>query len=59
MRSGRQRPPDDHHSFAEHDRIAATIAQRDLPGAAEAMHHHLRAVQKQLIDSKGPAIPPE
>lgn len=59
LRSGRQRPPDDHHSFAEHDRIAATIAQRDLPGAAEAMHHHLRAVQKQLIDPKGPAIPPE
>ncbi|WP_373946971.1 FadR/GntR family transcriptional regulator [Paracoccus marcusii] len=59
LRAGRQRPPDDHHSFAEHDRIAAAIAQRDLSGAAEAMHHHLRAVQKQLIDPKGPAVPPE
>lgn len=50
LRRGDQRPPPDHHSFREHDAIVAAIAQRDLDGAGRAMHLHLHAVQRALID---------
>ena len=43
------RPPDDHHSFAEHDRIVDAIADRDLGGAAAAMRAHLAEVGRHLI----------
>jgi DNA-binding FadR family transcriptional regulator len=43
------RPPEDHHSFAEHDRIVDAIADRDLGGAAAAMRAHLAEVGRRLI----------
>ena len=43
------RPPDDHHSFAEHERIVDAIANRDLDGAARAMRTHLQSVGRRLI----------
>jgi len=49
-RPGAARPPRDHHSFAEHDRVVAAIAERDLDGAEAAMRGHLRAVQRHLLE---------
>jgi DNA-binding FadR family transcriptional regulator len=43
------RPPADHHSFAEHDRLVAAIAERDLDGAERAMRAHLHAVRQDLL----------
>ena len=43
------RPPADHHSFAEHDRIVDAIGNRDLGGAAAAMRSHLQSVERRLI----------
>lgn len=43
------RPPADHHSFAEHDRIVDAIENRDLGGAATAMRSHLQSVERKLI----------
>lgn len=40
---GVQKPPQDYHSFAEHDAIVTAIANRDGPGAKAAMRAHLRA----------------
>lgn len=42
------RPPPDHHSFAEHDRIYAAISGRDALAAQEAMAEHLATVQARL-----------
>ena len=42
------RPPRDHHSFAEHDRLVAAISQRDAAVAARAMRLHLESVAKLL-----------
>lgn len=50
LRSNTDRPPVDHHSFAEHDRIIAAIEQRDLDGASQAMYRHLRAVERHLME---------
>jgi GntR family uxuAB operon transcriptional repressor len=52
LRANGDRPPPDHHSFAEHGRIIAAIERRDLNGAAGAMYEHLRAVERHLL---GPA----
>jgi DNA-binding FadR family transcriptional regulator len=49
-RAGADRPPADHHSFAEHDRLVAAIAARDLNAAESAMRQHLRAVRHDLLD---------
>lgn len=50
LRSNADRPPADHHSFAEHDRIITAIEQRDLEGAGQAMYQHLRAVERHLLE---------
>lgn len=50
LRNNTAKPPRDHHSFAEHDRIIAAIEQRDLDGAAQAMYQHLRAVEHHLME---------
>lgn len=50
LRHNTDRPPPNHHSFAEHDRIIEAIERRDLEGASRAMYVHLRAVERNLID---------
>jgi DNA-binding FadR family transcriptional regulator len=49
LRSDGARPPADHHSFADHERIVEAIADRDLGGAAAAMRLHLQQVGRRLI----------
>jgi DNA-binding GntR family transcriptional regulator len=49
LRSETARPPRDHHSFAEHDRILAAIAERDQDGASRAMFEHLLHVERNLL----------
>ncbi len=50
LRAEHDRPPRDHHSFAEHETIIAAIQRRDLDGASRAMYQHLRSVERNLID---------
>ncbi|ESR23133.1 FadR/GntR family transcriptional regulator [Lutibaculum baratangense] len=52
LRANPTRPPENHHSFAEHDRIVAAIAERDLDGAAQAMLAHLRTVERNLLETR-------
>jgi DNA-binding FadR family transcriptional regulator len=49
LRAEGARPPADHHSFADHDRIVEAISDRDLGGAAAAMRLHLQEVERRLI----------
>ncbi|CCV09197.1 putative transcriptional regulator, GntR family protein [Mesorhizobium metallidurans STM 2683] len=49
LRAEGARPPADHHSFADHERIVEAIADRDLGGAAAAMRLHLQQVERRLI----------
>jgi DNA-binding FadR family transcriptional regulator len=50
LRDTPDRPPENHHSFAEHDRIVTAIAERDLDGAGQAMYQHVRAVERHLVE---------
>jgi DNA-binding FadR family transcriptional regulator len=43
------KPPADHSSFVEHERIAETICARDPHAAYEAMSNHLHSVSKRLF----------
>jgi DNA-binding FadR family transcriptional regulator len=43
------RPPEDHGSFAEHDRIIDALAARDVDEAQAAMRAHLRTVAERLF----------
>lgn len=45
-----ERPPVDHHSFAEHDRIVEAIAARDLAAAEAAMRAHIETVARKLLE---------
>ncbi len=45
-----ERPPREHSSFAEHDRIAAAIEARDPAAAQEAMRRHIRSVSARLFE---------
>jgi DNA-binding FadR family transcriptional regulator len=49
LRPDRERPPADHHSFADHDAIVAAIEQRDVEGATRAMRSHLSGVHRRLM----------
>lgn len=49
LRTQSERPPADHHSFAEHDRLVRAIEERDLANAAVAMERHLLTVQRRLL----------
>src|ERR687897_128343 len=49
LRSEGARPPADHHSFADHERIVEAIAHRDLGGAAAGVGLHLQPVGRGLI----------
>lgn len=54
LRDDDPKPPADHHSFAEHEAIIATIEERDLASAASRMRTHLRQVQVLLLDRPQP-----
>jgi DNA-binding FadR family transcriptional regulator len=43
------RPPADHHSFADHERIVDAIAHREAAAAADGMRRHLQNVEDRLI----------
>lgn len=49
LRDQNERPPRDHHSFAEHDRILGALAERDREAAHRAMLEHLMTVQANLL----------
>lgn len=49
LRAEGARPPADHHSFGDHEKIVGAIAERDLAGAAGAMRHHLQQVEQRLM----------
>ncbi|MCS6878809.1 MAG: FadR family transcriptional regulator [Geminicoccaceae bacterium] len=53
LRRGPQRPPPDHHSFAEHEAVVAAIAERDPQAAATAMRRHLASVRARLFAALG------
>jgi len=42
-------PPEDHHSFAQHDRIVDAISNRDAVEARAEMREHLDAVARKLL----------
>lgn len=44
-----ERPPEDHTSFAEHDRICAAIEARDPKAAHDAMWQHISSVSARLF----------
>ena len=52
LRNESARPPEDHHSFAEHDALVRAIAERDMDGASQAMLRHLAHVQDNLLASR-------
>ncbi|MDP0926670.1 FCD domain-containing protein [Paracoccus onubensis] len=54
LRAGNQKPPPNHHSFEEHDRLIGAIERRDLDAAGKAMFHHLQVVQQKMVT---PAMP--
>ncbi|EAU41702.1 regulatory protein, GntR:Bacterial regulatory protein, GntR [Fulvimarina pelagi HTCC2506] len=58
LRSSTDRPTENHHSFSEHDRIIEAIETRDVEGAGREMYHHLRAVERSLLDRDFGAPPP-
>lgn len=41
--TSRKSPPDDYHSFSEHDQIVAALEQRDGVAARQAMRQHLKS----------------
>jgi DNA-binding FadR family transcriptional regulator len=51
LRADTDRPPADHHSFSDHERLVQSIADRDLEGAAAHMRSHLVQVGRLLIPS--------
>lgn len=52
LRPGIERPPADHHSFADHDAIVAAIEDRDADAATRAMRRHLDIVHRRLIAAR-------
>lgn len=49
LRDTSNHPPSNHHSFAQHDAIVASISERDREAAYQAMHDHLSMVRKNLL----------
>ncbi|MFT4783531.1 MAG: DNA-binding FadR family transcriptional regulator [Paracoccaceae bacterium] len=45
-------PPENHHSFFEHDAIFDAIVRRDAARSHEAMHRHLSSVETALMARK-------
>jgi DNA-binding FadR family transcriptional regulator len=52
LRATPVRPPPDHHSFADHDRIVEAIRERDQAEAGRAMRRHLASVQHHLLGGR-------
>jgi len=50
VRQDRPRPPDDHHSFGDHEGLVQAIEDRELAAAANRMRQHLINVQSKLIE---------
>jgi len=46
------RPPEDHHSFKEHEALVRAIEERDMDGAAQSMLRHLSHVQANLLSDR-------
>lgn len=46
---GSERPPENHSSFTEHERILAAIEARDPSGAEAAMRQHIASVSARLF----------
>lgn len=57
LRPERAGPPSSHHSFREHERLVAAIAERDMEGAAEAMRDHLNSVAYHLLNGRVGRVP--
>jgi len=51
LRQRSDRPPDDHHSFAEHEAILDAVEERDTAGARDLMRRHLESVGASLFPS--------
>lgn len=49
LRQRKEQPPEDHHSFEEHEAIVAAIDQRDTEQALSTMKTHLRSVSGVLF----------
>jgi DNA-binding FadR family transcriptional regulator len=49
LRDDAPRPPQNHHSFAEHDAIVTAIENRDRAAAASRMRLHLQSVEALLL----------
>jgi DNA-binding FadR family transcriptional regulator len=47
-------PPEDYHSFAEHDDVIDNIAARNRSGAAAAMQRHLESTARILMETDRP-----
>ena len=50
LRHDVQKPPTDHHSFADHEAVIAAIEERDMNAAAAHKRRHLQHVQAKLLD---------
>ena len=51
LRQRYDRPPEDHHSFIEHELILAAIEERDAEAAQMGMKAHLSSVRDSLFHS--------
>lgn len=49
LRRRHQEPPEDHHSFVEHEAILSAIEQRDADAAQYEMRLHLKSVSESLF----------
>ncbi|MDH5353298.1 MAG: FCD domain-containing protein [Gammaproteobacteria bacterium] len=49
LRDTSNHPPENHHSFAQHDDIVIAISERDREAAYQAMYDHLSMVRKNLL----------
>jgi len=55
LRDKVDRPPADHHSFAEHELLVRAIEERDMDGASQSMLRHLSHVQGNLLAPRAAA----
>ncbi|MFK8083000.1 MAG: FadR/GntR family transcriptional regulator [Granulosicoccus sp.] len=51
LRRRHEQPPEDHHSFVEHEAILSAIEQRDTKAAQLGMKIHLKSVSESLFPS--------